>query len=153
MSYIICNETQLYQILFLLSVADSAIYPPNVHLPFLPYWNNSDLEFVGFSYCGFWDDTLHTFKCTMWHSSYQSYLISSQLLGIYVKDLLPWHRPHSFLLLVSLLCDACRCSSHFASMSKCQRPQTPTSLSYTEPGPAVTYFRLLITWDKNKPHI
>lgn len=35
--YFICYETQLYQILFLLDVADSTVYPPKIHLPFLPY--------------------------------------------------------------------------------------------------------------------
>lgn len=34
--YIIYNETQLHQILFLLDVADSTVHPPKIHLPFLP---------------------------------------------------------------------------------------------------------------------
>lgn len=84
--------------------------------------------------CCFWNNTMCTVRCTVCHSSDQPYLISSQLLWVYVKGVLPWPRS-PFLMSLShlLLCDGCGCSRHFASVSECpqksQRPQPLTSVT------------------------
>lgn len=102
---IICDETQLDQILFLLNVADSAFTHLISICPLFLTKITLTCSLLDFFVIVFGMILIPNFRCAVWHSSNQSYLISSQLPGIYVKDVLSWHSP----TLSSYHCPFCCC--------------------------------------------